>query len=104
MTIIEIKNYMKKNKITYEMLSEKSNIPITTLKQIFCGKTKSPRIDTLNAITTALGLPSNENGYILPDALNNVQLAFFEGIKDLTQEDLEDISNYIEFIKSRKNK
>lgn len=56
MTIEEIKIYMKKNKITYQELSDMSNIPITTLKDIFRGAIKNPRIDTFNAIETALGL------------------------------------------------
>ena len=56
MDIIEIKKYMKDNKITYEMLSAKSEIPLNTLKNIFRGKTLNPRIDTMQAIEKALGI------------------------------------------------
>ena len=56
MDIIEIKKYMKDNKITYEMLSAKSEIPLNTLKNRFRGKTLNPRIDTMQAIEKALGI------------------------------------------------
>ena len=56
MQVSEIKNYLKKQKITYEELSIKSEIPIGTLKSIFSGRTPNPRIDTLQAIEKALGL------------------------------------------------
>ena len=43
MTIDEIKKYMKENKITYQNLSDMSNIPVATLKDIFRGAIKNPR-------------------------------------------------------------
>lgn len=55
-TIQEIKAYMKQNNITYQELSDRSGIPLNTLKNIFCGKTKHPRIDTMQAIERALGI------------------------------------------------
>lgn len=56
MTIEEIKKTMKSRKITYEKLSQTSHIPLNTLKNIFCGKTQNPRIDTMQAIEKALGI------------------------------------------------
>lgn len=56
MTINEIKMYMKKNRITYQWLSDESKIPLNTLKKIFSGQTENPRIDTMQAIERALGL------------------------------------------------
>lgn len=56
MTVEQIKSYLKKNKITYQTLSEKSGIPIGTLKNIFSQCTINPRIDTMQAIEEALGL------------------------------------------------
>jgi transcriptional regulator with XRE-family HTH domain len=46
--------------MTYEQLSEKSGIPLNTLKNIFSGKTAHPRIDTIQAIESALGLTTDE--------------------------------------------
>lgn len=54
MQIAEIKTYLKKHKITYEELSDKSGIPIGTLKNIFSKCTINPRLDTMQAIENAL--------------------------------------------------
>ncbi|AWW06121.1 MAG: helix-turn-helix XRE-family like protein [Caudoviricetes sp.] len=56
MQISEMKIYMKQNKITYDELSDKSGIPIGTIKSIFSGRTPNPRVDTVQAIERALGL------------------------------------------------
>ncbi len=60
MTIGEIKKYMKENGITQMELSEKAHIPIGTLRDIFRGYTKNPRIDTMQAIENALGLQQED--------------------------------------------
>lgn len=54
------KDHLKQIGMTYEQLSEKSGIPLNTLKNIFRGKTVHPRIDTMQAIEEALGLRSNK--------------------------------------------
>ncbi len=56
MTIEEIKLYMKKNKITYQMLADMTGLSISTVTKIFGGFAKYPRIDTMQAIEKALGL------------------------------------------------
>ena len=46
----------KELKITYEQLSQRSGVPLSTIYDIFRGVTSSPRIDTMQAIERALGL------------------------------------------------
>lgn len=58
--ILALKQEAKKMGMTYEDLSAKSGIPVATLKNIFSGKTKSPRIDTILNIEKALGLKTIE--------------------------------------------
>lgn len=70
MSIKEIKEYMKKNKITYETLSKTAGIPLTTIKYIFSGKTPNPRIDTMNAILTALEL--NDSAWTSDEIANGI--------------------------------
>lgn len=60
MEINKIKEYMKKNKITYAELAARSGVPIQTLSKIFAGITPNPRIDTVQAIEKALGLDDYE--------------------------------------------
>lgn len=54
MNISEIKKYMKANKMTQIELAEKSGIPLQTLRGIFSGKTRNPRIDTMESIRNVL--------------------------------------------------
>lgn len=54
----QYKEHLKQIGMTYDQLSEKSGIPLNTLKNIFCGKTEHPRVDTMQAIEDALGLSS----------------------------------------------
>lgn len=68
MEINKIKKYMKEKKITQVELSEKSGIPLGTLRNIFSGRVPAPRIDTINAITKALNLE-----FDIP--LNNIDLS-----------------------------
>lgn len=55
MEVSEIKAYMKKYKITYAELATMTGINLTSIKRIFCGKTKKPHLETMVAIEQALG-------------------------------------------------
>ena len=97
MTIEEIKAYMKKRKITYAMLSERSGVPVGTLKSIFSYRTPTPRIDTLQAIETALGL---SNDTAIPTELASL----IDAIATLTDEECRAVSDYIDFVISKRGK
>lgn len=51
-----IREELKKRKMTYKELSRISGVPLDTLNNFFRGKTKNPRIDTMQAIERALGI------------------------------------------------
>lgn len=68
-TIEEIKSYLKSNKITYQKLSEISGIPVGSLRNIFSGRVPNPRIDTMNAIITALGIEEKDARTPAPKSL-----------------------------------
>ena len=99
MTIQEIKQYLKDHKITYQDLSDKSGIALNTLKNIFRGKTENPRIDTMQAIERALGL---ENEKTPPDELSEGERELIALIKQMTDEETAELSNYIDFILSKR--
>ena len=103
MDIEEIKKYMKSNKITYERLSELSKIPIGTLRDIFRGATKNPRIDTMDAIEEALGLkeqPKRSTSQIIND-LQKVGLSP-EAYEKMTPDERQKLLEIIKVIVSRK--
>lgn len=84
MTISEVKEYIGKNKIKYEIISEKSNISINTIKSIFSGRIQNPRIDTMNAILKALGL----NATVVPDLARDTAPQGVTIIKAAIQDEL----------------
>ena len=55
MTIKQMREIKEKRGYSYAQLSEYTGVPAITLQKIFSGKTKSPRVATLNAIEKVLG-------------------------------------------------
>lgn len=97
MTVQEVKAYLKKNKITYQELSDMSNIALNTLKSIFSGRTPNPRIDTMQAIEKALGIDKEQ---AIEMTEEEKQLATL--IAELTDDEVKELSNYIDFIISKR--
>lgn len=56
MDIARLKQAKKNLKLTYEQLSQRSGVPVSTIYDIFRGVTSAPRVDTLQALERALGL------------------------------------------------
>ena len=97
-SIQDIKKYMKAKNITYQELSDRSQIPLNTLKNIFAGYTKHPRIDTMHAIEKALGIEEEKTAPEYTEA----EKQLFELIKQLTDEETEELSNFVDFILSKR--
>lgn len=95
MNINLVKKIMKEKKITQIKLSELTGVPLQTIKYIFTGRTKYPRIDTVEAIEKALGI--NETLEISAEDQELVRL-----IRQLTAEETEELTNYLDFIISKR--
>lgn len=95
MDIQRIKLLMKENKITYEMLSKESKIPLNTLKNIFRGKTVNPRIDTVEAIEKALGLNQEPR-------VTSEQSELIELINSMNEEELAELTQIVEYVISKR--
>lgn len=92
--IDKIKSELKKQNITQIELAQKAGIPIDTLKNFLRGKTKNPRIDTIQAIEKALGINKNNFDQLEKVAFNDPYLipllgSVVAGIPIEAQEDLE---------------
>ena len=98
MDIEHLKKVKKEKKITLDELSAKSGIPKRTIEDIFRGATKNPRIDTLQAIEHALGIEEEKTAPEYTDA----ERQLFELIKQLTDEETEELSNFVDFILSKR--
>lgn len=58
--IEQLKQIAKEKGITYDELVKRTGISISTIKDIFRGKTTAPRIDTIQAIEKALGIDDKQ--------------------------------------------
>ena len=96
--IIEIKKILKERKITYAQLSDMSGVPIQTIQKVFSGNTKHPRIDTLNAIKKALNIQEPFNN--IPPEVTQL----FYAISQLTDKECEEVSKFIDFVVSKREK
>jgi transcriptional regulator with XRE-family HTH domain len=90
------KKIKKEKKLTLLDISKMSNIPKRTVDDIFAGVTKNPRTDTVEAIERALGL-----GKETPP-LSAEEKELIELIKQMTDEETKELSNYIDYIVSKR--
>lgn len=102
------KKAKKEQKMTFDELSQKSGVPKRTLEDVFSGRTQEPRLSTIEAIERALGIneksPTAQDaqpGVKIPDSIKKVQLAFFEGLDGLSEESVQDVLKYIEYVKAK---
>lgn len=100
MDIQEIKAYMKANKITYEQLADMTKLSISTIKKIFSGISKYPRVDTIRIIVTALGLDEQQKSP--PSELTEGEKELFNLISQLTEDEIDELSNFIDYIISKR--
>ena len=93
MDINLIKTVMRERKMTQKDLSDMTGVPLQTIKYIFTGRTLYPRIDTVEAIEKALGLDKSEDIAISAEDRELIEL-----IKQLSDEETKELSNFVDFI------
>ena len=87
----------KSKKITLSKLAEMTEISLSTLKEIFRGATTDPRIETVQRIERALGIDKEQ---AIEMTEEEKQLATL--IAELTDDEVKELSNYIDFIISKR--
>ncbi|MBS6263852.1 MAG: helix-turn-helix domain-containing protein [Clostridium sp.] len=100
MGLEKINEYKKRMGLTTEELSKLSGVPVGTLNKILSGATKDPKLETLKAIARVLGLTLNDFDDI---PYFSTIAAHFDG-DEFTEDELDDIRAYAEFVKNRRNK
>jgi len=83
------KQAKKAQKLTLDDIAKKSNIGISTIKDIFRGVTYAPRLDTVEAIEKALGLykPNASKGVWIPVYGNIAAGIPIEAIEDIIDQE-----------------
>lgn len=104
MGLEKIAEYKKRLGLTTEELSKRSGVPIGTLNKILSGATRDPKLETLKAIARVLGLSLNDfdDEEYSPTSVGTIA-AHFEG-EDFTEEELKDIEDYVNFVKSKRDR
>ena len=97
---LELWNAKRKQlKISLSLLAEKTEISISTIKDIFRGATTDPRIETVQRIERALGIEEEKTP---TDDLSDGEKELISLIKQLTDEETEELSNFVDFILSKR--
>lgn len=94
LSIEEIKTYMKQQGITQIQLAEMSNISLQTIRHIFCGHVKNPRIDTMQAIENALGINEKTAEETPPQSIENL----IKHLRELPEEKQKELTPVIEHL------
>lgn len=81
-----LKTLAKEKNITYDQIASRSNIPISTVKKVFSGITKTPRIDTVQAIERALELDKPQPTALADKQTSELAENFIREYGDLLKE------------------
>lgn len=92
-----LKAIKKQKKLKLQDIADMSGIPKRTVDGIFSGKTKNPRIDTMQAIEKALGIVQEDT-----PTYTEEQRQLFGLIEQLTDDEVEELSNFVDFIISKR--
>lgn len=68
MTLEEMKGLKRKLRYTNQRIVELSGVPLGTVQKIFSGETKSPRLETMEALERVLKDPPQKAEYRFPEA------------------------------------
>ena len=84
--------------LTFDELAEKSSVSRRQLLYLFKGEGKNTGVETVQRIERALGIEEEKNAPEYTDA----ERQLFELIKQLTDEETEELSNFVDFILSKR--
>lgn len=96
------KKAKKEQKLTLEDIAKKSNIGISTIKDIFRGVTYAPRLDTVEAIEKALGLNkpnADDNAPLLTDK----EKALLEAFNNMLPETQDFVLRTVQSLQDKKS-
>lgn len=93
------KQRKKELRLTFDELAERSKVSRRQLLYLFNGDGKNAGIDTVQKIERALGLEQEKSP---TDELSEGEKQLIELIKQMTDEEATELSNYIDFIISKR--
>lgn len=94
-----LKQKKKELGLSYDDLAKITGYSRSTITNIFCGYVEYPRVDTMETIERALGI-TNERADA--PAYTEDEKKLLSLISELTEEEAQELSNYIDFIISKR--
>ncbi|GCF94238.1 transcriptional regulator [Enterococcus florum] len=82
-------------------LALKSGVSASTISRLEKGERKDPTLETVKKLSKALGVSIS---YFEEEQISHIELIAAHIDEDIVAEQLEDIINYIEFVKQKKPK
>lgn len=102
MALDKINEFRKLKHLTIEELSEKSNVPISTVKKICAGITTNPNLDTVVALARALECTLDD--LAVPEQSRITGAAAHFDMNKLTPEGIEHYHQFMEFLADKYSK
>lgn len=97
---INLEEWKKRKKelhLTFDDLAKITQISRRTICSLFANQTDNPRIDTVEAIETALGL--NEKS---PSILSEEEKELITLISELTDEETQELTSFVDYLISKR--
>lgn len=85
MNVKDLKAYIKTHKIKYQEISDKSGIPVGTLRNIFSSSGIDPRYTTIEKIENALGI--NGGGTLAQEYFSAEEQKIIKTYRSLSERD-----------------
>ena len=96
--VVEIKKIMKQKGITQVMIAEQTGVPLRTINEIFRGRTPNPRIDTVQAIYSVVGIKVEQPTLaqqIVDTTLANLNIDDFNNLTPTEQQQVVAVFNSV---------
>lgn len=101
-TIAELKAEKERQRMSYDKLAELSGVPKTTLTNILLGYTQTVNTENYQAIERALGFTDEEK--VEEHQLSDEEKQLVSLIAELTDEEVKELSNFVDYIISKREK
>lgn len=93
-----LKKRKKELGLSYDDLAQATGYSRSTITNIFCGYVDFPRAETMDELYRVLDIIQEESAPTYTEA----ERQLFELIKQLTDEETEELSNFVDFILSKR--
>ena len=97
------RNTKKERGMTYQDISDRSGLPLGTIKNIFAGYTPDPRESTIKAIERALGVETRLINNSCNEFFNDTEKQLIDDFRSLPRAQRAQAAEYVRYLADRFN-